>query len=81
MNKIGYYKHITQGIPANCCKYTVIKLLENVVYLFKRVFLKVEEKLVLLYKLPPLFRLKLVYSYVVEVADSEYQLLFHRKPL
>ena len=30
---------------------------------------------------PPLFRLKLVYSYVIEVADSEYQLLFRRRPL
>ena len=30
---------------------------------------------------PPLFRLKLVYSYVIEVADSEYQLLFSHKLL
>ena len=30
---------------------------------------------------PPLFRLKLVYSYVIEVADSEYQLHFNHKPL
>ena len=30
---------------------------------------------------PPLFRLKLVYSYVIEVADSEYQLRFDRRPL
>ena len=28
---------------------------------------------------PPLFELKIGYSYVIEVADSEYQLLFHRK--
>ena len=30
---------------------------------------------------PPLFDLKLVYSYVVEVADSESDLGFHGKPL
>ena len=29
---------------------------------------------------PPLFRLKLVYSYVIEVADSEYQLLLQVAP-
>ena len=41
------------------------------------------ETMVLPYKTPPppLSRLKLVYSYVIEVADSEYQLLFHRRPL
>ena len=30
---------------------------------------------------PPLFDLKIGYSYVIEVADSEYQLIFHRRPL
>ena len=30
---------------------------------------------------PPLFDLKIGYSYVIEVADSEYQLLFRRRPL
>ena len=35
----------------------------------------------LVYKIPPppLFRLKLVYSYVIEVADPEYDLGFHDK--
>ena len=28
---------------------------------------------------PPLFALKIGYSYVIEVADSEYQLLLHHK--
>ena len=35
----------------------------------------------LLYNPPPLFDLKIGYSYVIEVADSEYQLLFCRRPL
>ena len=35
----------------------------------------------LLEKIPPLFDLKLVYSYVVEVADSESDLGLHGKPL
>ena len=35
----------------------------------------------LLYTPPPLFDLKIGYSYVIEVADSEYQLLFRRRPL
>ena len=30
---------------------------------------------------PPLCRLKLVYSYVIEVADSKYQLHLHHKGL
>ena len=30
---------------------------------------------------PPLFDIKIGYSYVIEVADSEYQLLLHHKPL
>ena len=32
-------------------------------------------------KPPPLFQLKLVYSYVIEVADSKYQLRLHDKAL
>ena len=39
------------------------------------------KKSVLLYKKTPLFDLKIGYSYVIEVADSEYQLRFRRRPL
>ena len=37
--------------------------------------------LVLLEKIPPLFDLKIVYSYVIEVTDSESDLGLHGKPL
>ena len=48
----------------------------------KKKGLPFKQLLVLLYKKNPAFSTKLVYSYVIEVADSEYQLLLlHHKPL
>ena len=45
-------------------------------------FIQLVKLWALLYKPPPpFFDLKIGYSYVIEVADSEYQLLFRRRPL
>ena len=61
-----------------------IKIYKHVILKLFAGLLKINadiEILVLLYNPPPLFDLKIAYSYVIEVADSEYQLRFRRRPL
>ena len=41
----------------------------------------ITEQAALLHKIPPLFEIKIVYSYVIKVADSESDLGLHNKAL